>query len=215
MHSLSLPHDWSRFEETLVLADHGDANGYDKMNSRDLCLRLEQAAGRGFPSGVVQYGRLRFRRPVDYSRRSTHRWQHCRRRHPSWAIRVGRDQSSNEEVVDHGPVLYDSVRAKETPNKSACSVPPPNWGRNRDAATSADRALRARALLRKQVRVLRLCIVRGARGGYPALCGCRCPGDNTPRRGNGASESGYDFPGRGHALASGRVPGNTHPGCAV
>jgi hypothetical protein len=31
VHPLSLPHDWSRFEETLVLADHGDANGYDKM----------------------------------------------------------------------------------------------------------------------------------------------------------------------------------------
>ena len=75
----------------------------------------------------------------------------------------------------------------------------------RVSSHSADRALRACALLRKQVRVLRLCIVRGARGGYPALCGCRCPGDNTPRRRNGASESGYDLPGRGHALASGRV----------
>jgi len=38
VHPLSLPHDWSRFEETLVLADHGDANGH-------LCIRLEQATG--------------------------------------------------------------------------------------------------------------------------------------------------------------------------
>ena len=30
-HSLSVPHDWSRFEETLVLADCADTNGYDKM----------------------------------------------------------------------------------------------------------------------------------------------------------------------------------------
>lgn len=31
VHPLSVPHDWSRFEETLVLADFGDSNYYDKM----------------------------------------------------------------------------------------------------------------------------------------------------------------------------------------
>ena len=36
------------------------------------------------------------------------------------------------------------------------------------------------------MRILRLCIVRGARGGYPPLCGCRCPGDH--RRG---AETGH------------------------
>ena len=46
------------------------------------------------------------------------------------------------------------------------------------------------------------------------VCGCRCPGDNAARRSGGASESRYDLPGRGHALAAGRVPGNAHPGCA-
>lgn len=32
VHQLSPPHDWSGFEETLVLADHADSNGYDKMS---------------------------------------------------------------------------------------------------------------------------------------------------------------------------------------
>lgn len=31
VHPFALPHVWSHFEETLVLADHGDTNGYDKM----------------------------------------------------------------------------------------------------------------------------------------------------------------------------------------
>jgi len=31
VHTFSLPHNWSRFEETLVLADHAESNGYDKM----------------------------------------------------------------------------------------------------------------------------------------------------------------------------------------
>jgi hypothetical protein len=31
VHPLSLPHDWSRFEETLALADHDDANGFHRM----------------------------------------------------------------------------------------------------------------------------------------------------------------------------------------
>lgn len=30
-HPISVPHDWSCFEETLLLADHADVNGYDKM----------------------------------------------------------------------------------------------------------------------------------------------------------------------------------------
>ena len=30
IHSLSVPHDWSRFEETLVLSDYADADGYEK-----------------------------------------------------------------------------------------------------------------------------------------------------------------------------------------
>lgn len=32
IYPLSVPHDWSRFEETLVLASHAETNGYDKMS---------------------------------------------------------------------------------------------------------------------------------------------------------------------------------------
>jgi hypothetical protein len=31
VHPISVSHDWSGFEETLLLSDHADANGYDKM----------------------------------------------------------------------------------------------------------------------------------------------------------------------------------------
>jgi hypothetical protein len=59
-HSLDIPYDWSPFEETLVLTDHADSNGFDKMARAILAFDWSKRQVEVFPQDWFNQGSYDF-----------------------------------------------------------------------------------------------------------------------------------------------------------
>lgn len=60
VHGFSLPYDWTRFEETLVLADHDRANGYEKMARAIFAFDWRKQQVQVFPQDWFNEGNYDF-----------------------------------------------------------------------------------------------------------------------------------------------------------
>lgn len=59
-HSFSIPHDWSRFGETLVLANYAESNGYDKMARAIFAFDWQKRRVEIFPQDWFNLGNYDF-----------------------------------------------------------------------------------------------------------------------------------------------------------